>query len=883
VQDNSIDLKIEAVLKTANATSDLTTLKKSLKELTSMAIEYGETNEEAFKKVAAAAGDIKDRIADARQSIAAVSGKPIENLSSSLNLARGSLQSLDFSQAATGIKLLATNLNGLKFGDLSSGVSQLSQSIVSLGKAIMANPILLLAGVVILLISKFDELKNAGGIIGKVFTAIGEAIKSITEAITMFSDALGLTAVAAEKKTQKILDGLEKEKEKLIERYDLEAKLAADLNKNTDIVEARKLNAIEENAKKIIETYNKIKEENGTLTEKQQEEYEKAKTVFEKTQDDKLEFLTRVGKQVMDSEKETQFQIEQNRINLMADGAAKVSAQADLDRRKQTKDEQIELDKRLDQLHSYYTVRLANLNKDSKEAIALRKTESEQLKKIYDEGQQKIADLQKEQNKKIREYNLQSRATTLSDEQKLQQDQLQLTLDNFKVSDTVKLNAQKEYYDKAIVLSNELYDVQIKQAAGSAKKQEFLRKEKLIAAERLQQQSLKLQKDFDDKQEKIAIEKHNQVLEDNVRKAELLKEFSKTYQQSLEADLAVLKANNEKAINDDWNTYREKIKNVNLSEQEKLDLLAQYKQKEIDNNEALEKREKKRKDDEDKRQKDEHIKNVLETDEIELGIIQKKGGIHLGAELRAINKIYADKKVAQDAAMQEELKAVGDNEQAKDDIRTKYAAIERQRQQDLKDDKIRAEMEAVQKVTDILRVGTEAAGLISDIATNLENKKRDKNGKLSLEIQKKQFNRTKALGIAEAVINTAASIAKTLGTLGIPAGIPASIVAAVMGGLQIAKIATTQFKGDSGGSGGGGAASVAAPSMASAPTLGGGSNSLLRSQQQLRANKLNSIGSGTGNVNVQMEPIRVHVLESDITKAQSNVSTVQTRASLAGP
>lgn len=879
--DNSIDLKIEAVLKTANATSDLTVLKKSLKELTSMAIEYGDTNEAAFQKVASAAGEIKDKIQDARASISAVSGKPIENLASSLNLARGSLQNLDFSQASTSIKLLSSNIKGLKFGDLSGGVGELSSSLVDLGKAILTNPLLLLAGIVLLLISKFDDLKASGGVIGKVFTAIGEAIKSITDAITAFTDAIGLTAVASQKKTQQILDGLEKEKNALIERYDLETKLATDQNKNTELVEAKKLNAIEENAKATIAVYNQLKAENGKLTDKQREELEKTQKSYEQSQNDKLEFLTRVSSLAINSEKDTQFQIEQNRINLMAEGAGKVAAQTALDRKKQTKDDKIDLDKRLDQLHSYYTARLHGLDRSSTEAIELRKEEQTQLTKIEKEGEQKSSDLQKEQNKKIRDDSLVRRASLLSDAQKLAQDRLQLDLDNFKISDAVKLQAQKNYIDKSIQLSNQVFDVQIKQAAGSVEKQKGLEEEKLLAVKKFRQEEEKLEKDFANKQEKLAIDKHNQMLENNIKNAELLKEFSKTYKQSLDADLAVLSANNAKVVSDDWNTYREKIKNVNISSIEKQKILDEYNQKEIDNNDALKKRLAKINEDYQRQQNDLLNRNLAETSQVELDNLKRKGGFNLSGELKIIEKINAEKSLALQNQMNEELKAVSDNEQQKNIIREKFKQLEIQQGEDAKQAKIKAVADSAEKVTGYLQAGADAAGAISDIASNLEEKKRDKNGKLSLDIQKKQFTRNKALGIANAVINTAASIAKTIGELGLPAGLPASIAAGVMGALQIAKIASTQFKPESGGSGSSGA-SISAPSIASAPSLGGNA-SLLRSQQSLQANKINSFGSGNAPVTVHMAPIRVSVVESDISRAQANANVVQNRAMLVGP
>lgn len=88
------------------------------------------------------------------------------------------------------------------------------------------------------------------------------------------------------------------------------------------------------------------------------------------------------------------------------------------------------------------------------------------------------------------------------------------------------------------------------------------------------------------------------------------------------------------------------------------------------------------------------------------------------------------------------------------------------------------------------------------------------------KIAKNQFNRDKALGIADAVINTAKGVLKALGTYGpTPIGIAAMSAAGAIGALQIATISATKFRGtaanisppqidipsaDEGGAGGGG-------------------------------------------------------------------------------
>lgn len=67
------------------------------------------------------------------------------------------------------------------------------------------------------------------------------------------------------------------------------------------------------------------------------------------------------------------------------------------------------------------------------------------------------------------------------------------------------------------------------------------------------------------------------------------------------------------------------------------------------------------------------------------------------------------------------------------------------------------------------------------------------------KIAKRQFNRNKALQLAEASINTASAILKAIATYGpppSPMGIAGIISAGVIGGVQIAKIASSKFEGE---------------------------------------------------------------------------------------
>ena len=133
----------------------------------------------------------------------------------------------------------------------------------------------------------------------------------------------------------------------------------------------------------------------------------------------------------------------------------------------------------------------------------------------------------------------------------------------------------------------------------------------------------------------------------------------------------------------------------------------------------------------------------------------------------------------------------------------------------------------------------------------------------SEEEQKKAFQRNKAIGIAQAIINTAgavvAAINPAVGGLGIPAGLPGAALAALTGAAQVATIARSQF--------GGGTTAPPPPSTnQSAPPA--------PTTPQL---DLGFLGGGAGQTG-----FRTYVVSSEVSNAQQANQRINDQASLVG-
>ncbi len=245
-----IEIKIKTALDTLGAAKSLSDYKKSLRELKGLGLETGDSNSEAFNKIRTAIGETNDKIADFNAIIKSSSGEPIENLTGSFQGLVGSIKSLDFKSAKAQFGVLTDSakqlggqvLGGFNvFGNFNKAVAAgqgplkaLSTSFQTLGKSIMATGIGALAIAVVLLISNFDKLKESGGALGIMFTAIGDVVQFVMDKLIELSDWLGLTDIQNQERSKNIIAAAEKEKKVITDRYDAEIAKAEAAGKSTD-------------------------------------------------------------------------------------------------------------------------------------------------------------------------------------------------------------------------------------------------------------------------------------------------------------------------------------------------------------------------------------------------------------------------------------------------------------------------------------------------------------------------------------------------------------------------------------------------------------------------------------------------------------------------
>jgi hypothetical protein len=146
------------------------------------------------------------------------------------------------------------------------------------------------------------------------------------------------------------------------------------------------------------------------------------------------------------------------------------------------------------------------------------------------------------------------------------------------------------------------------------------------------------------------------------------------------------------------------------------------------------------------------------------------------------------------------------------------------------------------------------------------------NDKKEREIRKKQFNVNKAFTVAGIVLNTVMGMIKAVSNNPPPSpiGIAGAVITGVMGTAATIKALATKF--DDSGSGGGGGGAVG--SLGSA---GGGVALEPPSTGSTQLNADGTIKAATANA---QPTIKAVVVETDVTKTQKRVSTIEERASL---
>lgn len=207
------DISIKVAIDTADADKSIKEIKQSLKDLKNV-----KAGDKLFEDAQIAAAKYKDKLDDIKDAAGAAAGSGVEKLTSSMNL--------------------------LKDGFVNADPGKLSIGMKGLGMAMKAIPIFLIIEGIKFLVENFEKLSNSGGIVGKVFTFIGEVISATIQYFKDLSDQLGLTSFAAEDNAERTIAAAKATEAAVTGKYDAEIRMAKAAGKETIDLEIKKQEAV---------------------------------------------------------------------------------------------------------------------------------------------------------------------------------------------------------------------------------------------------------------------------------------------------------------------------------------------------------------------------------------------------------------------------------------------------------------------------------------------------------------------------------------------------------------------------------------------------------------------------------------------------------------
>lgn len=247
-----------------NVTGNVKSLKQELREAVLLAQQLSESKGPEFDAAVARAAELRDQINDVNEQIGVLTaGGKFEALSNSIGDVGGKIMSLDFEGARESAERLVQMGKAINFKDAISSVKDLGKTFLNLGKALLTNPLFLIAAVIAVLViaivklmDKIGLLKVITNALGKVFEWIMIPINAIIQGLKDLTDWLGWTNNAAEDAAQAQADAAEKsakayeEKSKsVVSGYDHEIRMLELSGKSTREVELKKVYYLNETAK----------------------------------------------------------------------------------------------------------------------------------------------------------------------------------------------------------------------------------------------------------------------------------------------------------------------------------------------------------------------------------------------------------------------------------------------------------------------------------------------------------------------------------------------------------------------------------------------------------------------------------------------------------
>lgn len=214
-------------------------------------------DQKALEAAVLKTAELKDQIADVNEQIAVfASGSKYEQVSNSLGQIGSAIVSLDFGKAQERAAAFATAAKSISFKDAIGSVKQLGSTFVTIGRALLTNPLFLLGTIIGLIVVAVYKFLDSLGFIDKALEILMMPINALIDGLKALGDWLGITSYAAEEAAERKAESFEnaaKSQElaqlSIVQGLDNEIRMAKLAGEETTALEREKLLEIRKTAK----------------------------------------------------------------------------------------------------------------------------------------------------------------------------------------------------------------------------------------------------------------------------------------------------------------------------------------------------------------------------------------------------------------------------------------------------------------------------------------------------------------------------------------------------------------------------------------------------------------------------------------------------------
>ncbi len=870
----NIQIQIDAAVKSAEAAKSLGELKKSLIELNTLQAQLGADSGPQFDQLASAASkassqlaETRDKIGDIQDKTRTLEGTPIERLSGSFGLLKESVMNLDFDKAKIGLEgltnaftpvvdgKLVTGFAGIKgaMSGLMDGVKNLGSTFMSVGKALLTNPIFLLATAITLIVIGIIKLLDSLGLLKPMLDAIKAAIGFVIEMFQKLTDWLGLTTHAQEKNAEAAKKNGETQRAEIdatakaqqqhlkdiqgmtddeIAEYKRKAGIKDSLNKNSFDIEKDRLLATQETLKAEIDALNELEAAGGELTDEQKKDLEQRKKDYQANADAIVSIEEQKQRAIIDANNKAANTLRDWKIKNIKDENERAKAQL-----KVTEAEEI---RKIDVAISE-AKRLNGVNSQAVKDLEASKLE---IKKFFVTQNETLdAAINKKQVDAAKAAS-DKQAQLIQEQLKKKEDALALEVAKTKEGTQARLDAE-------VKAENEIFKFKQDNKKKLKISDDQLELQRIQMLDKQKERQDAFNKGELDQLNKTRIEKDKLAILNAESDEQLYLAKRKLIQDQAEIDIAAAKNN--------------------AAEQQRISAEAFKAIEALDAEYNLKKAE------------DAAITSQLLVDRTNFEIEQYERkindfGLLDAKQIDNLIKLDMQEQIALQDQMALELADTELTEAQKNEIKERYRQLNIEQEQNAQERLRQAKLKAVQDDIEMAQKGLSAVTALSNA---LFDNKRANLKKGSAEEQKaaeQQFNVNKALQLGLAVIDGFKAVTSSLsqspvaiGPVPNPAGIASLAFAIATSAANIIKIASTKFEKSPAPT------TPSASSPASPGAAGGGEGGM---PPTLSPNQFFGLGQTTAMGENGNQPIKVYVTEGDITGVQERVAVIEERAIL---